>query len=209
MCVSLSDPEAPLSRDKEKVFGPLYTAQYLTDYRTRLVLGFEVTATATDVGTLVPMLDKVQPLVGGAIRKVCTDSNYATVLELRACQECNIDLIALVQENSWTEQKRQRKGTVVASNKQDFVWLAEQQTYRCPQGHQLEYQYQEQVHRAGGQTLNMFRYHCAARHCLACPLAATCVKDPSRGRTVKRLDGQELLDAQRERMPTRRASSWS
>lgn len=200
VCVSLSDPEAPISRDKEKVFGPLYTAQYLTDYRTRLVLGFDVTATATDVGTLIPMIDKVQPLVGGAIRKVCTDSTYATVLELRACQERNVELIALVQENSWTEKKKKRKGVVVASNKQDFVWLDEEQTYQCPQGHQLEYQYQEQVERAGGRTLTMFRYHCPAEHCQACPLAAACVKDASRGRTVKRLEGQELLDAQRERM---------
>ncbi len=200
VCVSLSDPEAAISRDKEKVFCPLYTVQYLTDYRSRLVLGFQVTATATDVGTLIPMIDKVQLLVGGTIKRVCTDSTYATVLELRACQPRNIDLIALVQENSWTEKKRQRKGVVIASNKQDFVWLDEEQTYQCPGGHKLEFQYKEHVERAGGRKITMFRYHCPAEHCLACPLASSCVKDASRGRTVKRLDGQELLDAQRERM---------
>ena len=96
VCVSLSDPEAPIGRDKEKVFCPLYTAQYMTDYRSGLVLGFEVTATATDVGTLIPMIDKIQPLVGGAIKRVCTDATYATVLELAECQERNIDLIALI-----------------------------------------------------------------------------------------------------------------
>lgn len=200
VCVSLSDPEAAISRDKEKVFCPLYTAQYLTDYQSRLVLGFQVTASATDVGTLIPMIDKVQSLVGGAIQRVCTDSTYATILELRACQERNIELIALVQENSWTEKKRQRKGVVPASNKRDFVWLSEEQTYQCPSGHKLHFQYKEHVERAGGRKITMFRYHCPPEHCLACPLAASCVKDASRGRTVRRLDGQELLDAQRERM---------
>lgn len=200
VCVSLSDPEAAISRDKEKVFCPLYTAQYLTDYQSRLVLGFQVTATATDVGTLIPMIDKVQSLVRGTIKRVCTDSTYATILELRACQPRNIELIALVQENSWTEKKRQRKGAVTASNKQDFVWLDEEQTYQCPGGHRLQFQYKEHVERAGGRKITMFRYHCSPEHCLACPLAPTCVKDASRGRTVKRLDGQELLDAQRERM---------
>jgi transposase len=200
VCVSLSDPEAAISRDKEKVFCPLYTAQYMTDYCSGLVLGFQVTAAATDVGTLIPMIDKVQPLVGGTIKKVCTDSTYATVLELKACQERNIELIALVQENSWTEKNRQRPGAVSTSNKLDFLWLDEEQTYQCPDGHKLQFQYQEHAERAGGRKVTMSRYHCAAEHCLGCRFAPSCVKDASRGRTIKRLEGQELLDAQRERM---------
>lgn len=200
VCVSLSDPEAPIGRDKEKVFGPLYTAQYMTDYRSGLVLGFEVTATATDVGTLIPMIDKVQSLVGGTVRRVCTDATYATVLELRECHKRNIDLIALVQENSWTEKKRQRRGAVPGSNKQDFIWLEQEETYQCPAGHRLRFAYKEQADRAGGRKVTMYRYHCSPEHCMGCHLSASCVKDPSRGRTIKRLEGQELLDAQRERM---------
>ena len=48
---------------------PPYTAEYLVDYETRLVLGFSVAAAATDVGTLIPMIDKVQAVVGGTIRR--------------------------------------------------------------------------------------------------------------------------------------------
>ncbi len=200
VCVSLSDPEAALSRDKEKVFCPLYTAQYMVDYQTSLVLGFSVAAAATDVGTLIPMIDQVQSLVGNTLERVCTDATYATVLELKACQEREIELIALVQENSWSEKNRQRRGVVVASNKQDFKWLAEEQTYECPGGHKLGYLYQETMDRTGGRKVKMGRYHCSSDHCTVCPLAASCVKNASCGRTVKRLDGQELLDAQRERM---------
>lgn len=200
VCVSLSDPEAAISRDKEKVFGPMYTAQYLVDYETSLVLGFSVAAAATDVGTLIPMVDKTQALVGGTIERVCTDSTYATVLELKECRDRNIDLIALVQENSYTEKNRQRRGTLPSSNKQDFEWLEDDQTYQCPAGYKLTFQYTEHAKRAGGRRLKLRRFHCPPENCLGCKLTHGCVKDPSRGRTIKRLDGQELVDAQRERM---------
>ena len=199
--VSVSDPEAAISRDKEKIFGPLYTAQHLVDYHTGLVLGFSVEATATDVGTLAPMIDKVQPWVGGRLEQVSTDASYATVIELAEMQARHINLLAPVQENSWTEQKKKaRKGVVVASNRADFQWLPEEQTYRCPQGHHLEFQWKEQVQRAGGRTVTQLRYHCPAQHCQGCPQAATCVRNPQTGRVIKRLEGQELLDAQREKM---------
>ena len=87
-----------------------------------------------------------------------------------------------------------------ASNRSELVWLEDEQTYRCPAGHKLEYQYKETANRAGGRKVTMFRYHCSPDYCAGCPLAAGCVKDQSRGRTMKRLEGQELLDAQRERM---------
>lgn len=199
VCVSLSDPEAAISRDKEKVFSPLYNVQYMTDYQSGLVFGFDVNASATDVGTLIPMIDKVQPLVDHSVERVVTDSTYATVLDLQACKDRNIDLIALVQENSWTEKNRERKGKARTSNKRDFIWLEGEKTYQCPAGHRLRYQYKETASRAGGK-VTLYRYHCPPEHCTVCPLAHSCAKDPSRGRTIKRLEGQELVDAQRERM---------
>jgi hypothetical protein len=199
ICVSLSDPEAAISRDKERVFGPLYNVQYLTDYRTRLVLGFEVAATATDVDTLNSMIEKVQRLVDGSIQRVVADASYATVLDLIACKALNIDLIAFVQENSRTEKNLQRRGTV-SSNRHEFMWLEDEQTFQCPAGHKLHYEFKENSPRANGRKVVMRRFRCAPEHCMACQLAPHCVKDPSRGRTVKRLEGQELLDAQRERM---------
>jgi hypothetical protein len=201
VCVSLSDPPAAISRDKEKVFCPLYTAQYMVDYESRLILGYDVEARASDVGTLLPMIDRVQTLVGGTLRRVCTDATYCTVIELQGCQKRNIDLIALVQENSLTAKKRAEKASPPpASNRDQFTWLEQQSTYRCPAGHLLDYQWSEKAKRCGGRCVTMQRYHCDARHCQVCSLASQCVRNPKKGRTIKRLEGQELLDAQRERM---------
>jgi hypothetical protein len=44
------------------------------------------------------------------------------------------------------------------------------------------------------------RYRCPPKFCIDCPLRGLCAKNPATGRTVKRLEGQELIDAQQEKM---------
>jgi hypothetical protein len=83
--VSLSDPVAPLGRDKEKVFCPLYTAQFLVAPISLLVIAWGVFAKATDAGTLSPMIDRAQKIVKGKLKKVLADAAYATLLDLTAC----------------------------------------------------------------------------------------------------------------------------
>lgn len=62
--VSLSDLEAYPGRDKEKVFCPLYTAQFVVEPKSLLVLAWDVFAQATDTGTLAPMIDRTKSIVG-------------------------------------------------------------------------------------------------------------------------------------------------
>ena len=197
--VSLSDPQAPLGRDKEKVFCPLYTAQFLVEPNSLLVIGWDVFAQATDTGTLLPIIDGAQRIVGGKLQKIVADAAYATLLDLQGCQKRKIELIAPVQENSFTQQKR-AAADKQRSNRDQFVWLAELATYRCPQGYTLTYRGKERKRRHGDQHVVEHRYHCPPQHCRACPQASGCVRDPNKGRTIKRLEGQELLDAQRAKM---------
>ena len=63
--VSLSDPEAPLGRDKFKVYRPLYTVQYVIEPKSNLIMSYCCEAAANDAGTLAPMIDKTQAIVGG------------------------------------------------------------------------------------------------------------------------------------------------
>src|ERR1700722_16845872 len=58
--VCMSDSEAPLGRDKEKVFCPLYTAAVIIQPSSLLVEGFPVFAQAPGPGTLPPMLDRAK-----------------------------------------------------------------------------------------------------------------------------------------------------
>jgi hypothetical protein len=92
--VSLSDPDAGTGRDKENVFGPVYSTQLVVDYESSLILGFMVGTHTSDAGTLAPMIDRVQRIVGGRLRTVVADCGYLSILDLRDCRERGIDLIA-------------------------------------------------------------------------------------------------------------------
>lgn len=197
--VSLSDPEAPFGRDKLKVYRPLYTVQYVIEPTSHLILGYQCEAAVCDTGTLAPMIDCVQQIVDGRLRCVMADAAYCTILDLQDCQQRDIELLAPVQTNSLSAPKKSTNG-VGLSNRDQFVWDAEKKTYRCPSGHELNYHSKQLKKRHGGRLLTQFRYHCPGEHCASCSLAEGCVRNPSRGRTVTRMEGQELLDAQREKM---------
>jgi transposase len=192
--VSLSDPEAPLGRDKENVFGPLYTVQFVVAPDSLLILSFDAFAQPTDAGTLPTMLDRTAVVTGRMLAQIDTDAGYCSVLDLQACQERGVQLVAPVQENDFTERKRaqSQKDRI---GKDQFHWLPEEQTYACPQGHRMDYKGRERQRRRDAQTVIQHRYHCPAKHCRSCPLRTRCVRDPQAGRTVKRLEGEELIEA--------------
>jgi len=204
--VSITEPEAPLGRDKEKVFGPMYTAEFVVDTASLLILSFDVFAQVTDAGTLAPMLDRTQEVTGAMLIQISTDAGYVSLLDLQDCQERNVRLVGPVGENDFTEQKRAEAGPP-RIGKDQFQWLPEEQTYRCPQGHRLNYKGKEQKRRRDDNTVIQHRFHCPAEHCRACPLRERCVRDPEKGRTVKRLEGEELIEAHKEWMKTEEAKA--
>jgi transposase len=204
--VSITDPEAPLGRDKEKVFCPMYTSEFVVDTASLLILSFDVFAQVTDAGTLAPMLDRTQEVTGAMLIQISTDAGYTSLLDLQECQERNVRLVAPVQENDFTAQKRAQAGPP-RIGKDQFQWLPEEQTYRCPEGHRLNYKGKEQKRRRDDNTVTQHRFHCPAEHCRACPLRERCVRDPEKGRTVKRLEGEELIEAHKKWMKTEEAKA--
>jgi hypothetical protein len=197
--VSLSDPIAPLGRDKMKVYRPLYTIQYMIEPISNLIISYHCEAAVSDAGTLIPMIDKTQEIVGQQLQTVLADAAYCTILDLRDCAERNIELLAPVQANTFTEKKKQKK-TDTQIPRDQFVWNETEGTYHCPAGHELTYQGRERRKRHGDRELWQYRYQCNASHCQDCPLVEKCLRNGSKSRTIKRLEGQELLDAQREKM---------
>ena len=197
--VSLSDPEAPPGRDKLKVYRPLYTVQYMIEPTSHLIMSYCCEAAVNDTGTLAPMIDKTQQIVGSRLRTVMADAAYCTILDLQDCLQRNIELLAPVQSNLFTQRKK-KAGNTRPNNRDQFHWDETDQSYHCPAGHRLDYKGRGRKKRHGGRSLLEYRYHCSPLHCQSCPLASGCVSNASRGRTIKRLEGQELLDAQREKM---------
>ncbi len=197
--VSLSDPIAPLGRDKFKVYRPLYTVQYVVEPVSRMILSYGCEAAVNDAGTLTPMIDKTQQIVGGRLRVMLADAAYCSILDLRDCLERGIELLAPVQSNSFTEKKKQAKDWVQMP-REEFTFDQEKRSYQCPAGHELLYKDRTRKKRHGDRTLWESRYRCDRSHCQACPLMSQCLRPGSACRTIKRLEGQELVDTQREKM---------
>ena len=197
--VSVSDPDAPLGRDKLKVFRPLYTIQYVVALGSHLIMSYCCEASATDAGTLAPMIDKTQRLVEGRMETVMADAAYCSIVDLQECQQRNIELLAPFQSNSMTQAKKQENPNSQISREQ-FVWDEVENCYHCPQGHRLEYLDRARKRRHSDHQLWEYRYRCDSVHCSACPLAAKCLRPKATTRTVKRLEGQELMDAHRQKM---------
>jgi transposase len=199
--VSTSDPEAVMGRDKEKTFCPLYTSQFVVEPNSLVVLAFEVFAQASDAGTLGTMLDKTAQVIGHKLEAITTDAGYVSILDIQDSIDRGVELFAPVQENDYTAKKRATQASQRIEREQ-FTWLPEEEAYVCPEGHRLDYKGKERKRRRGNQEVIEHRYHCPPEHCRGCPLRDRCVQDPEKGRTVKRLEGQELLDAQRAKMKT-------
>lgn len=196
--VSLTDPVAPLGRDKLKVYRPLYTLQFVVHPHCHLTLSYACYAAATDAGTLAPMIDKTQRIVGGRLETVMADGAYCSILDLRDAQERNIDLLAPVPANDSTNKRKSISGERQIPRSK-FTYDATNNSYTCPAGHNMPFKERHRKTRRGGQTLDQYRYQCPEDHCQACPLASRCMAG-GKARTVRRMEGEELLEAQRLRM---------
>jgi len=199
--VSMTDPVAPLGRDKFKVYRPLYAVQYVVNPVSRMILSYCCLVEATDAGTLAPMIDKTQAIVGGILRTMMADAAYCSILDLRDCQERNIDLLAPVAANSITEAEKKSQ-EVKQIPGEEFTWNEQEQSYRCPQGQEMNYVDRQRKQRHGDRTLWESRYRGDADVSGACPLMSQCLRPGATRRTIKRLEGQELVDAQRAKMAT-------
>jgi transposase len=191
--VSLSDPEAAVGRDKEKVFRPLYNVQIVDDLDSPLILAYEVFAQQNDAGLLGSLLTRVEQQVGHGLELMLTDASYAGGMDLAAADAHRVTMYAPVPGDGVTNPKQ--------IPKREFVWLAEEGTYVCPQGHRLQFEESWKEKRVGGG-VQVWRYRCPPKHCLACPQQARCTRTPASGRAVTRQEHEELIEALRTRMAT-------
>ena len=195
--ISLSDPESALSRDKENVYCPMYCGQLLTEAKSSLILGMSLSNHATDVGTIGSMIDQVKTSHGITINEIHADAAYASLLDVKACVERNVNLIAPVQENSLTKTKQSK--TVEKQLSRDlFKYSPETHSYTCPAGHTMPYFDRDNRKRVNG-IIVMERFRQSTATCQACPLAAQCLRG-AKQRTVIRAIGQEIIDAQKAKM---------
>jgi transposase len=198
--VGVGDPEAPVSRDKEKVFRPLYNAQLVADLDSPLVLGYQVLDRPNDAGGLGPLLEQAQAITGGRLTQLLADSGFAGGPDLAAAQAVGVTVYAPWQANDFSRPQPPRYWP-----KERFTWQAEEGVYVCPQGQRLELAGSSRQKRSGPEAQVLYQYRCPAALCQACPVRAACTPSRSAGRTLSRSEHEPLLEALRARMGTAEA----
>lgn len=196
--VSVSDPDSALGYDKFNTFRPLYNVQVIGDVDSPFVLAYDVLPQVSEANLAEPMLERMLQLTGRKLQQLLADAAYATPQDLAVYDAAGVEFLGAFQENSYTQRKK--RGRVAMLEKSQFRWLPEPQAYICPQGHLLEFEAKTSKPSSSGAPVRLEIYRCAPEHCRSCPLQGTCTSVPEKGRTIRRHEQQEVIDALRQRM---------
>src|SRR5262245_47895633 len=183
--ISLSDPDARSMATSGKDTGIVgYNVQIAVDTPHHLIVAHEVTNVGSDRHQLASMAAQTRSEMGVDTLKVVTDRGYYDSQEILACEEAGIAV---------TLPKPLTSGAKAAGRfgKQDFIYVAAEDIYRCPAGERLTYRFTVEEH---GRMLR--RYWTTA--CQDCALKAQCTTGPER--RITRWEHEDVLEKVQQRL---------
>jgi hypothetical protein len=164
--ISLSDPDARSMATSGKDTGIVgYNVQIAVDTQHHLIVAHEVTNVGSDRHQLASMADQARAEMVVETLNVVADRGYYDSQEILACEEAGITV---------TLPRPLTSGAKAAGRfgKQDFIYVAAEDIYRCPAGERLTYRFTVEEH---GKMLR--RYWTTA--CRTCALVAVSLHDIS------------------------------
>ena len=183
--ISLTDPDARSMATSGKDTGIVgYNVQIAVETQHHLIVAHEVTNVGTDRHQLANMARQARDEMAVATLEVVADRGYYDGEEIRACEEADITV---------TLPKPMTSGAKAAGRfgKQDFVYVAADDVYRCPAGERLTYHY---TNVEDGKTLR--RYWTST--CKTCALKARCTTGPER--RISRWEHEAVLEKVQDRL---------
>jgi transposase len=183
--ISLTDPDARSMATSGKGSGMVgYNVQSAVDTTHHLIVAHEVTNVGTDRSQLSNMAEQARTEMGAEILDVVADRGYYDSQEILACETVGIT-VTLPKPMTSSAKAAGRFG------KQDFVYVAADDVYRCPVGEMLTYRYTTEE---DGKTLR--RYWTTA--CQTCALKARCT--PGKERRISRWEHEAVLETVQDRL---------
>ena len=183
--VSFTDPDSRSMATSGRGSGVVgYNVQTAVDTENHLIVAHEVTNVGSDRSQLANAAQAAKEALKVEKLDAVADRGYFNGEEIKACEDAGVT-VTLPKPMTSGAKAEGRFG------KQDFVYLAEEDVYRCPAGEQLTYR-MTTVENAQ----KMRRYWTNA--CRACPLKAKCTKGP--GRRITRWEHEQVVEAVQERL---------
>ena len=183
--VSLTDPDSRSMATSGRGSGVVgYNVQVAVDTEHHLIVAHEVTNSGSDRAQLANMAKQAKAVLQAEELAAVADRGYFNSPEILACHEAGIT-VTLPKPMTSGAKADGRYG------RQDFVYIAEEDVYRCPAGERLTYRY---TNEEAGKVLR--RYWTTA--CSKCPLKSQCTTGPER--RIARWEHEHLLDAVQQRL---------
>ena len=183
--ISLTDPDSRSMATSGRGSGVVgYNVQVAVDTEHHLIVTHEVTNTGSDRSQLANTAKQAKAVLGADHLDAVADRGYFNSPEILACEQADIT-VTLPKPMTSGAKSEGRFG------KQDFVYLASEDVYRCPAGERLSYRFTREE---AGKTVH--RYWTTA--CPRCPLKAQCT--PGAQRRITRWEHEDLLEAVQQRL---------
>ena len=158
--------------------------QIAVDTEHHLIVTHEVTNDGSDRAQLANVACRAKEVLGVDELEAVADRGYYSSEEILACREAGI-AVTLPKPMTSGIEARGRFG------KQDFVYLSDEDVYRCPAGDKLKYHYTNEEH---GQKLRRYWTN-ACRDCVLKPRCTT-----GKERRITRWEHEHVLEAVQKRL---------
>ena len=183
--VSLTDPDARSMATSGRGTGVVgYNVQTAVDSKHHLIVAHEVTNVGHDRAALATMADQAREATGRTSLTVVADRGYFDGEEIRACELGGITTYIPKPQTSGAKAEGR-------FGKPDFVYIAEDDEYRCPAG-------QRAIHRFSREEKGVDIRIYWSSACPRCPIKAQCT--PSNYRRIRRWEHEAVLEAMQRRL---------
>jgi hypothetical protein len=183
--ISLTDPDARSMATSGRGSGVVgYNVQVAVETEHHLIVAHEVINDGCDRAQLSAMSREAKAVLEVERLEAVADRGDWDSEEILACDQAGVT-VTLPRPMTSGSKADGRFG------KQDFVYLPEEDAYRCPAGEKLKYYYSN-VERG----LTLRRYWTTACH--TCPLKNRCTTGPQR--RITRWEHEDVLEAVQRRL---------
>jgi transposase len=183
--ISLTDPDSRSMATSGRGSGVVgYNVQVAVDTEHHLIVNHEVTNVGSDRGHLARVAQETKATLQTEKLEAVADRGYFSSEEILTCEKAGIT-VTLPKPMTSGIKARGRFG------KQDFVYLPEEDVYRCPAGKKLTYRYTTEEN-----DLLLRRYW--TNVCQSCVIKNKCTT--GKERRIARWEHEHILEAVQKRL---------
>lgn len=191
-----TDPDSKIMKNHSNI-EPCYNVQSVVDSKNKLIIDYDVTNQANDVGLLKPMVDKV--FQDYELDKFLKNTPEHTIINIADTGYYKTDDLLAINSNNVKALVPKPKTTSPSGNtdfsKSTFTYNDKNDTYICPNNQVLTFSRKSKETRNG--VTNHYKIY-SSNSCSTCPYLDKCTKSIN-GRSIKRnINENKILEIDNE-----------